>query len=354
MRGIPSRRLWPFALVAMSNLLVFCADTLLAESRDEWQQPDRVVADLGLKPGDVVADVGCGSGYFTFRLALAVGAKGKVLAVDTDGDALKAIRQRVDRERVANIETVQSEPTDANLKGESVDAVLLCDVIHEVPEKQRADLVRSIVTGLKPGGFLFLIDYRKSRDVKFDPYERLIPRDDLVKLLTDAGLVLDAEFHYLKYQIFVRFRKPTGQPASHPAAQPASRPASQPTAATYRAVCDELLMVFYAGVGHTTGTGNPKFPKAGQVQWMKSSDGGRTWTVPSVLADTEDDDRDPSVKMLSDGTLLCNFFKSRYGRIRVAICTSADRGKTWSEPNEVPTPFDWVSAFSICWMLVRS
>jgi len=73
------------------------------------------------------------------------------------------------------------------------------------PERVVTDLA------IKPGGFLFLIDYRKSREVTFDPYEKLIPRDDLVKLGSDAGLSLDAELHYLKYQVGLRFRKPPNE-----------------------------------------------------------------------------------------------------------------------------------------------
>ena len=201
-------------LGAAAGLLVSCVTPLLAESREEWQQPSRVMSDLALKPGDTIADVGCGKGYFTFRLAAAVGDKGKVLAVDVSAAALKAVRERAEREKRANIEIIQSDPADTKLGKESVGAVFLCDVIHEVPEVHRAALMKSIAAALKPGGLFYFIDYRKSRDVTFDPYERLIPHDDLVKYGTDAGLVLDAEFHYMKYQVFLRFRKPPSKEAA--------------------------------------------------------------------------------------------------------------------------------------------
>jgi len=83
-----------------------------------------------------------------------------------------------------------------------------CEVLHEMPAADRLLLIRDVVRALKPGGILILIDWRKSHDITFDPYEKLIPREDLVQLGTDAGLALDAEFHYLKYQVFLRFRKP--------------------------------------------------------------------------------------------------------------------------------------------------
>jgi ubiquinone/menaquinone biosynthesis C-methylase UbiE len=194
--------------------LAFCVllvgSGLRAEDREQWQEPDRVMADLGLLPGMKVADVGCGSGYFTFRLAKAVGPKGKVFALDVSSDALKPVRERVENERLGSVEVIQSEARKTGLRPLSLDAALVCLVLHEASPDDRLPLVRDVARALKPGGFLFVIDHRKSHEIKFDPYEKLIPREDLVKFGTDAGLVLDAEFHYLKYQVFLRFRKAPG------------------------------------------------------------------------------------------------------------------------------------------------
>jgi len=187
--------------------LILSCTCVSAEDRNDWQQPDRVMSDLGVKPGTGVADIGCGEGYFALRLARAVGPQGLVYAVDINARALAALKKQADQQLLTNVTVVVSESTDTRLPVESVDVLLVSDVLHEVPEAQRLPLVQSAVRALKPGGFLYLIDYRKSRDVKFDPYEKLIPRDELVKICTDAGLRLDAEFHYLKYQVFLRFQK---------------------------------------------------------------------------------------------------------------------------------------------------
>ena len=189
--------------------LILSSCHFFAEGRNEWQQPDRVINDLGIKPGARVADIGCGEGYFALRLAKSVGEQGLVFGVDIDSPALDVLKKRAEREHLTNVVVVVSEPTDTKLQPECVDMLLVCDVLHEVPEAQRLPLLKSAVRALKPGGFLYLIDYRKSRDVKFDPYENLIPRDELVRICTDAGLYLDGEFHYLKYQVFFRFRKPS-------------------------------------------------------------------------------------------------------------------------------------------------
>jgi ubiquinone/menaquinone biosynthesis C-methylase UbiE len=187
--------------------LILSCTFVSAEDRNDWQQPDRVMSDLGMKPGTRVADIGCGEGYFTLRLARAVGPQGLVFAVDINARALAALKKQADQQLLNNVTVVVSESTDTRLPAGCVDVLLVCDVLHEMPEAQRLPLVQSAVRALRPGGFLYLIDYRKSRDVKFDPYERLIPRDELVRICTDAGLRLDAEFHYLKYQVFFRFQK---------------------------------------------------------------------------------------------------------------------------------------------------
>jgi len=206
-----SRRLYPLRPLcglAILALLLVAQQPLLAEDRDEWQQPERVVADLALGPGATVADVGCGTGYFTFRLADAVGTEGHVQAVDIDNDALRRVREGVAREQRSNISVLLSEPTDTKLPAASADAVLVCNVLHEAGAADRPGLMQSIAQALKPGGLLFLLDWRKSRDVTFDPYDKLIPREDLVALGENAGLTFDAEFYYLKYQVFLRFRRP--------------------------------------------------------------------------------------------------------------------------------------------------
>lgn len=196
-----------YRVVAVLCLILSSCSTV-GKDRDTWQQPDRIISDLGMKPGTKVADIGCGEGYFALRLAKSVGGQGLVFAVDTDAGALDALKKRAEREHLTNIVAVVSESTDTKLQPESVDMLFVCDVLHEVPGAQRLPLLKNAVRALTSGGFLYLIDWRKSRDVKFDSYEKLIPREDLIGICTDAGLQLDEEFHYLKYQVFLRFQKP--------------------------------------------------------------------------------------------------------------------------------------------------
>ena len=203
-----SRRLSGLHGVLVVLSLILSSTFISAKDRNDWQQPDRVMSDLGMKPGTRVADIGCGEGYFALRLAKSVGQQGVVFAVDINPRSLDVLKKKAEQLHLTNVVSVVSEPTDTKLPSECVDVLLFCNVLHEVPEAQRLPLVKSAVRGLKSGGFLYLIDYRKSKEVTFDPYEKLIPRDDLVRICTDVALILDGEFHYLKYQVFLRFQKP--------------------------------------------------------------------------------------------------------------------------------------------------
>jgi arsenite methyltransferase len=176
-------------------------------SRTVWQQPDRVVKDLGLKEGASVADVGCGSGYFTFRLSKIVGQKGKVFATEISDRGLKAIADKAKKENIKNIETIKSDPQKTKLAACSVDAAIICNVLHHVKKEDRVPLVKDIAAALKPGGSFFIIDWRVKAAIKHDKNNRVL-RDDLIGYAKAAGLELDAEFFYLTNQVFLRFNKP--------------------------------------------------------------------------------------------------------------------------------------------------
>lgn len=209
MTMVPTRR----TLVAVMSALL-CVSLCGAApsrsaraSRGKWQQAERVVKDLNLDAGASVADIGCGSGFFTFHLARAVGDSGKVYATEISDKALRAVRDRVAKGKIANVTPVKSDATDTKLRPAGLDAAFICNVLHHVPAKDRAALVKDIARAIKPGGRFFLIDWRVDAKVRHDK-DRRIPRADLVKLAKGAGLELDAEFFYLEHQVFLRFVKP--------------------------------------------------------------------------------------------------------------------------------------------------
>jgi Neuraminidase (sialidase) len=89
--------------------------------------------------------------------------------------------------------------------------------------------------------------------------------------------------------------------------------------------------VFYSGYGHVS-TPNTKWPKGGRIMAVRSSDNGKSWSKPVVVIDTDQDDRDPSVSCLKDGTLLLNWFTLQQEQVAVMLARSTDQGKTWSQP----------------------
>src|SRR5215472_2850079 len=98
--------------------------------REREEQPKKLLKVLDLKPGMVVADIGAGSGYYSFRLSEKVGAKGKVLAVDIQKEMLDIIRKRMKEDKVSNIEPVLGTETDPKLPAGGVDLILMVDVYH--------------------------------------------------------------------------------------------------------------------------------------------------------------------------------------------------------------------------------
>src|SRR4029453_17298548 len=106
-----------------------------------------------------VADVGAGAGYFTWRLAQRVGAKGKVFAVEIQPRMLALIKQDLERRNIANVELVLGEERDPHLPGEALDLVLLANAYHEFSEPEA--MMAAIRRALKPNGRVVVLEYRK-------------------------------------------------------------------------------------------------------------------------------------------------------------------------------------------------
>lgn len=134
------------------------AEWLDRPEREREEQPTKLLDALKIRPGDMIADVGAGSGFFTFRLAERTGPTGKVLAVDIQPEMLALIRQRMKTRGVSNVELVQGALTDPKLPPNSVDLILLVDVYHEFSHPW--EMTAAMVRGLKPGGRLVLVEYR--------------------------------------------------------------------------------------------------------------------------------------------------------------------------------------------------
>jgi SAM-dependent methyltransferase len=134
------------------------ADWLERPERDREERTDLLLPALKLKTGEVVADIGCGSGYYTRRLAKAVGTNGVVYAVDIQQEMLDLLTNRLAAEGIVNVKPVRGTVSDPKLGPATVDLILLVDVYHEFDHP--LEMVEALCRALKPGGRMVLVEFR--------------------------------------------------------------------------------------------------------------------------------------------------------------------------------------------------
>jgi predicted methyltransferase len=172
-------------------------------ARDAYQKPDEVMKALGLREGEVVADIGAGSGYFTLRFARAVGDAGRVYAVDISPDMIRHLNRRLRDAGIRNVVPVLSDPDDPLLPDGSVDRFVIVDTWHHV--EAQAKYLGLLKRMLKPAGQVVHIDFQKRELPVGPPAGMKIAREDLVKQMETAGFRLAAEHGFLPYQYFLVF-----------------------------------------------------------------------------------------------------------------------------------------------------
>ena len=131
-----------------------------SQDRDQKREQDQRLPDvfkaLDVKPGATVADIGAGPGFYTVRLARAVGESGRVYAVDISASTVRELRSRVQREGLANVEVIKGDVDSPNLPEASLDAALIVNAYHEMKEHQA--MLAEIRKALKPSGRLVILE----------------------------------------------------------------------------------------------------------------------------------------------------------------------------------------------------
>ena len=171
--------------------------------RDAYQKPHEVLTALNLKPGEVIADIGAGSGYFTFPIAHHLGPEGKVYAVDVSPDMILHLNRRIRDLKTTNVVSVLADPDDPLLPEQSVNRFFICDVWHHVESPSK--YLGMIKKMLKPGGQVIMIDFHKKELPFGPPMAMKIAREDLVKQMESNGFRLANEHSFLPYQYFLVF-----------------------------------------------------------------------------------------------------------------------------------------------------
>ena len=175
--------------------------------REAAEFPTRVVEALDLLPDEVVADIGAGTGYFTFKIAPLV-PEGKVLAVDIQPEMLDQIRARMTVDSLANVEPILGTVDNPNLPADSVDVALIVASYHQFSHPH--EMMQNIVAALKPGGRLVLVEYRgEDSTISVDPLLKMTEAQAR-KEMARHGLVWRQTKDFLPQQHFMVFEKPTG------------------------------------------------------------------------------------------------------------------------------------------------
>lgn len=176
--------------------------------RQQEELPDKVVGNMGLKPGDMVADIGAGTGYFVFRMSPLV-PQGKVYAVDIQPEMLAIIERRMKDGNINNVIPVQGNETDTKLPPASVDVALLVDAYHEFSYPY--EMMESLARSLKPGGRVILIEYRgEDPDVPIKLLHKMTEAQ-VKKEMNAVGLAWKETKDFLPQQHFLVFTKPAAR-----------------------------------------------------------------------------------------------------------------------------------------------
>lgn len=185
------------------------ADWLERGTREAEEAPSKAIAMMQLKPTDIVADIGAGTGFFSFRVARLV-PRGKVLAEDIDPEMVKDLKDTIHKTGTPNVQPILGTDTDPKLPQGSVDLVLMVDAYHEFDHPR--EMMEAIVKSLKPGGRVIDLEYRgEDPEVPIKPHHKMTEAQ-AKKEMAAVGLTHVKTLHDLPQQHFMVFQKPPRTP----------------------------------------------------------------------------------------------------------------------------------------------
>lgn len=197
----PRRTRIPLLLLVSTCLLWGQTD------RDSWQQPERIIASIGIEPGMVIGEAGAGEGYFTFKLVPHVGDTGVIYANDIDASALRKLERRAAKDGIKNIETIIGEVTDPLFPDGQLDMLIMVYVFHDLAKP--LPFLENIKTDLKPGAPLVLVEGDPD---KYYGEGHFYSRDKVVEMVTSAGYeIIRTETFLPRDTIFIFKLKANGK-----------------------------------------------------------------------------------------------------------------------------------------------
>lgn len=181
------------------------ASWLERPSREAEEQPSKIINAIDLKPNDVVADIGAGTGYLSFRIAPLI-PKGKVFAVDIQPEMLDIIKSLKKKKNISNVEPILATVSNPNLPPESVDLAIMVDAYHEF--EYPLEVMQGIVSALKPGGRVILVEYRGENPFVMIKALHKMTQKQAKKEMQAVGLLWRETKNLLPQQHLMVFEKP--------------------------------------------------------------------------------------------------------------------------------------------------
>lgn len=181
------------------------APWLVRENREREERCSLMLANSGIQPGMSVCDIGCGNGYYAFRMAELVGPNGIVYAVDIQPEMLSLLREEMEKRGVENIVPILGSVHNPRLPAGSVDIMVLADVYHEFSHPEQ--MLKYMRSALKPDGYAILLEYREEdEDVPIKPLHKM-SKDQIMKEWPVNGFKLIGEFNRLSWQHMMKFSR---------------------------------------------------------------------------------------------------------------------------------------------------
>jgi precorrin-6B methylase 2/mono/diheme cytochrome c family protein len=171
--------------------------------RDKEERPELLMSALHIRPGATVADVGSGTGYFTWRLAEQVGPKGRVFAVDVQQSMLDLTKTAVVEHKLSNVEYVLATESSPRLPERSVDLVFIAYAYHEFGDPDA--MMAAIKRALRPGGRVVILEYAKESNIAPASPLHKMSFEEIRREIEPMGFVIDQLLDFLPVQHGVVF-----------------------------------------------------------------------------------------------------------------------------------------------------
>ena len=179
-------------------------DFLDREDREIWQKPDTLIQELGLNGVEKIADIGAGSGYFTFRLSKLLPA-GKVYAIDIEPEMVRHIHHTAVKGKYKNIEVLLATEDNPNIPSD-VDLVFVCDVLHHV--RNSNSWLKKVYAQMKKGSRLVLIEFKEGKLPEGPPEDIKISLKKMISIVENAGfMIVKQNVMLLPFQYYLEFKK---------------------------------------------------------------------------------------------------------------------------------------------------